>query len=305
MILATAFLVIRINQALNRADQQATVSKRENRQLQTSIMALLEAVDEVSEGDLSVRAPVTEGALGNVADALNQMLDQLASVLTETTELAQNIQDGLENVVQANRSVALGATKQSENIIQTSNRMQTISGEMETVSLNASDANGAAGSTMASAERGAKSVSSVILAMQELRGSVQDGAKKVKGLGDRSMEITDIVSVIAKISDQTNMLALNAAIEAARAGEEGKGFSVVADQVQRLAERTASATEEIAELVRYIQEDAGASVQAIDEQSAAVERESLNVSEAGKILEEIVAHLVNHQTLWRRLIIFR
>jgi twitching motility protein PilJ len=123
--------------------------------------------------------------------------------------------------------------------------------------------------------------------MDELRMKVQAGAKKIKNLGDRSMEITGIVATIAKISDQTNMLALNAAIEAARAGEHGRGFSVVADQVRQLAERTAAATQEIESLVRLIQGETNESVEAIEQQTAVVEEESRIVSQAGEALVRI------------------
>ena len=103
--------------------------------------------------------------------------------------------------------------------------------------------------------------------MDALRANVQAGAKKIKNLGDRSMEITSIVGTIARISEQTNMLALNAAIEAARAGEHGRGFSVVADEVRQLAERTAAATQEIESLVRAIQTETNESVDAIEQQT--------------------------------------
>jgi twitching motility protein PilJ len=123
--------------------------------------------------------------------------------------------------------------------------------------------------------------------MESLRSLVQAGAKKIKGLGDRSMEINSIVGTITKISDQTNMLALNAAIEAARAGEQGRGFSVVADEVRKLAERTASATQEIGKLVRNIQLETTESVAAIERQTQVVEDEGRAVAEAGTALNRI------------------
>src|SRR4029077_20388592 len=140
---------------------------------------------------------------------------------------------------------------------------------------------------------GTASVQAVVRGMEGLRANVQAGAKKIKNLGDRSMEITGIVGTIAKISDQTNMLALNAAIEAARAGEHGRGFSVVADQVRQLAERTATATQEIESLVRLIQGETNESVEAIEQQTAVVEEESRIVSQAGEALlriQEVSTH---------------
>ena len=116
------------------------------------------------------------------------------------------------------------------------------------------------------------------------RQNVQAGAKKMKNLGDRSMEITGIVGTISRISEQTNMLALNAAIEAARAGEHGRGFSVVAEEVRKLAERTADATQEIDKLVKAIHSETNETVAAIEQQTQVVEQESQLVSKAGESL---------------------
>ena len=120
-----------------------------------------------------------------------------------------------------------------------------------------------------------------------LTKNVQAGAKKMKGLGDRSMEITTIVSTINRISEQTNMLALNAAIEAARAGEHGRGFSVVAEEVRKLAERTAAATNEIEKLVKAIHVETNETVAAIEHQTQIVEQEAQVVGNAGVSLRKI------------------
>jgi twitching motility protein PilJ len=130
-------------------------------------------------------------------------------------------------------------------------------------------------------------VQDIIAGMESLRQNVQAGAKKMKGLGDRSMEITGIVDTISRISEQTNMLALNAAIEAARAGEHGRGFSVVAEEVRKLAERTASATQEIDNLVKAIHQETNETVAAIERQTQVVEQESQLVSQAGMSLSRI------------------
>ena len=156
-----------------------------------------------------------------------------------------------------------------------------------TGAFGAETAAGAAKRTQDSAQQGARSVQDVVRGMENLRTLVQSGAKKIKTLGDRSMEITSIVGTIAKISEQTNMLALNAAIEAARAGEQGRGFSVVADEVRKLAERTAAATQEIDRLVRTIQAETNESVSAIERQTQVVEDEGRAVATAGSELSRI------------------
>jgi methyl-accepting chemotaxis protein len=134
---------------------------------------------------------------------------------------------------------------------------------------------------------GTEAVQNVITGMESLRANVQAGAKKMKNLGDRSMEITGIVETINRISEQTNMLALNAAIEAARAGEHGRGFSVVAEEVRKLAERTAGATQEIDKLVKVIHLETNETVHAIEQQTQVVEQESEVVGQAGESLSKI------------------
>ena len=145
----------------------------------------------------------------------------------------------------------------------------------------------AAKRTESSALEGSEAVQNVISGMESLRSNVQAGAKKMKNLGDRSMEITSIVETISRISEQTNMLALNAAIEAARAGEHGRGFSVVAEEVRKLAERTAGATQEIGKLVKAIHLETNETVQAIEQQTQVVEQESQVVGQAGESLAKI------------------
>src|SRR6185369_11309516 len=159
--------------------------------------------------------------------------------------------------------------------------------EIAKVSANANNAAEASKRTEEKAHEGAIAVDEVVQGMGTLRANVQAGAKKMKNLGDRSMEITGIVGTISRISEQTNMLALNAAIEAARAGEHGRGFSVVADEVRKLAERTASATNEIDKLVKTIHAETNETVGAIEQQTSIVEQESRAVSKAGESLNKI------------------
>jgi twitching motility protein PilJ len=165
--------------------------------------------------------------------------------------------------------------------------VQKSSTEMTRVGVAAASAADAAKRTENSAIKGTSVVQDIISGMQALRQNVQAGAKKMKGLGDRSMEITGIVDTISRISEQTNMLALNAAIEAARAGEHGRGFSVVAEEVRKLAERTAGATQEIAKLVKAIHNETNETVAAIEQQTQVVEQESKLVSQAGQSLIQI------------------
>ena len=259
----------------------------ENRKLQADILGLLEVVSSAADGDLTARARVGEGTLGNVADAFNQMMESWQELMGAINGQLVRSNQAVAQLRDAAARMARGATQQAAEVAQATGSVQRMSEQIDRVSGNAEDAAAAAKRTQQSAQEGSNSVQEVVKGMDALRALVQAGAKKVKTLGDRSMEITSIVGTIAKISEQTNMLALNAAIEAARAGEQGRGFSVVADEVRKLAERAAGATKEVDRLVRTIQSETGESVLAIERQTQVVEEEGRAVALAGGALDRI------------------
>jgi twitching motility protein PilJ len=261
--------------------------ENDNRELQNNITELLRVVASASDGDLTVRAPVTTGALGNVSDAFNSLLESLQELLGVVGGQIRLTEAIVATVKEASAKMATGATHQSVELLDASQLIQRMSAEITKVSDGADVAVAAAKRTEVSAAEGSKAVEDVIAGMGTLRANVQAGAKKMKNLGDRSMEITGIVSTISRISEQTNMLALNAAIEAARAGEHGRGFAVVAEEVRKLAERTATATRDIDRLVRAIHIETTETVTAIEQQTHVVEQEAEAVGEAGNSLRKI------------------
>ena len=282
-MLAIGVLLRHVNTSLKRSLEIAAEAEKlragamdETAGLQTQILGMLDAVADAADGDITVRAPVSEGALGNVADAFNLMMESLEEILGEVKGTVVEVAGEAAQIEEAASLLGEAAAQVGH-----------ISEQMATVSKNAEAAANAARRVQDQALDGSESVQAVVQGMETLRANVQAGAKKIKSLGDRSMEITSIVATIAKISEQTNMLALNAAIEAARAGEHGRGFSVVADEVRRLAERTASATNEIRELVSSIQAETTESVAAIEQQTLVVEEESQMVTVAGQALMSI------------------
>jgi len=261
--------------------------EKDSGQLQNDIMQLLRIVAEASDGDLTVRATISEGALGNVADAFNTLMESLQMLLSKVRGQIEKTNDAVAGIRQASQELAHGADTQAQQVGVARGMVERMSTEISKVSDRARDAADAAKRTESSAQEGANAVQNVISGMGTLRANVQAGAKKMKNLGDRSMEITGIVSTISRISEQTNMLALNAAIEAARAGEHGRGFSVVAEEVRKLAERTASATQEIDKLVKTIHHETTETVGAIEQQTHVVEQESELVGQAGDSLMKI------------------
>jgi methyl-accepting chemotaxis protein len=255
--------------------------------LQNNITDLLRAVAVASDGDLTIRAPVKTGAIGNVCDAFNALLESLEELLGQVTAQISNSEKFVAAVRKNAEAMQTGANVQFKEIIDATRLVEQMNEEIKRVSQGAGLAVDAARLTETTASDGAKAVDDVISGMGTLRANVQAGAKKMKNLGDRSMEITGIVATISRISEQTNMLALNAAIEAARAGEHGRGFTVVADEVRKLAERTATATRDIDRLVKAIHAETNETVAAIEQQTQVVEREVEAVGEAGQSLKKI------------------
>ncbi|HVH43128.1 MAG TPA: methyl-accepting chemotaxis protein [Labilithrix sp.] len=267
--------------------QQIDIENGQN--LQKDITELLSVVADASDGDLTVRAKITAGLLGSVGDAFNTLMGSLGNLLAQVRSQLAETERVVDNVVQASNRMSAGAATQTKELLEATQLVERMSKETVRVSESGVQAADAARRAEQTAQEGAKVVQEVIHGMGNLRANVQAGAKKMKSLGDRSMEITGFVGAISRISEQTNMLALNAAIEAARAGEHGRGFSVVAEEVRKLAERTANATQEIDKLVKAIHAETNETVEAIEQQTLVVEQESQIVGRAGESLAKIRA----------------
>ena len=261
--------------------------EEENQRLQNDIRDLLMVVSDAADGDMTVRAKVTDGALGNVADAFNLMIENIGELLHAVQHAATRVNTAALEMKGSAEKLATGAGEQAGHIGYTTSAMRQMTENLQIVSLNADTANDAADQAKQAADAGDAAVKEVVEGMERIRHAVQSGAKTIKRLGERSMEISTILATIQAISAQTDMLALNASIEAARAGEEGRGFTIVADEVRKLSERTANATREIEKLIAAIQTETGEAVVSMENQTSEVERESAVVAGAGQELERI------------------
>ncbi|HEX3543206.1 MAG TPA: methyl-accepting chemotaxis protein [Candidatus Acidoferrum sp.] len=275
---------------LNRA--VAKVSKAASNQessdaLQRSITELLTVINQVARGDLSLRGKVTNDALGNVADSVNYMLDNFTKVLERVRKAAMEVTACSNNILVAADQMQAGATQQDQEITNTSSAVEELTVSMKQVSNNAEASAEAARRALDAAEQGNRAVRDTLEGMQRIRSSVQATAKKIKSLGDRSLEISEIINVINDITEQTNLLALNAAIEAARAGDAGRGFAVVADEVRKLAEHSRSATKDIAALIKAIQAETNEAVVVMEEGTKEVESGATLADQAGRALDAI------------------
>jgi twitching motility protein PilJ len=279
-----------IAEHLNRAAEnssRAVYNQEAQENLQKSVTEFLTIVSQIARGDLTLRGRVSNDALGNVVDSVNYMLDNFAKVLERVRKAAIDVQSSANEILIASEEMSTGAVQQDQEITNTSSAVEQLTVSMKQVSNNAEASAEAARRALDAAEQGNRSVRDTLEGMQRIRSSVQATAKRIKALGDRSLEISEIVNVINDITEQTNLLALNAAIEAARAGEAGRGFAVVADEVRKLAEHSRAATKDIAALIKAIQAETNDAVIVMEEGTREVEIGAKLADQAGRALDAI------------------
>lgn len=266
---------------------RAVTNQEAQESLQKSVTEFLTVVSQIARGDLTLRGNVTSDALGNVVDSVNYMLDNFSRVLERVRKSAIDVASNANEILLSSEDMSAGATQQDQEITNTSSAVEELTVSMKQVSNNAEASAEAARRALDAAEQGNRAVRDTLEGMQRIRASVQATAKKIKSLGDRSLEISEIINVINDITEQTNLLALNAAIEAARAGEAGRGFAVVADEVRKLAEHSRTATKDIAALIKAIQAETNEAVVVMEEGTKEVEVGAKLADQAGKALEAI------------------
>jgi methyl-accepting chemotaxis protein len=274
------------NQTIDRL-QGLIQTESDRDKMQHQVMDLLSVVSTAAEGDLTIKAEVTADALGSVADAFNLMLAGLTNLVTQASNVASEIQRSTSEILHSSERMRAGAEQQADQIRTASDAVNTMSDTTQHMAENAEAATQTSLKATQAAVKGGAAVTETIKGMQRIRASVQSTGKKIKGLGERSLEIGAIIEVINEIATQTNLLALNAAIEAARAGEQGKGFAVVADEVRKLAERAARATKDITGLIKGIQVETSEAVTVMEEGTREVEEGTKLADQAGAALREI------------------
>ncbi|THI88907.1 MAG: HAMP domain-containing protein [Nitrospira sp. CG24A] len=262
-------------------------SESERDDMQKRLMSFLVLVSDVGKGDLTKRGEVTADMFGNLADGFNLMVTRFGQLLKQVREAAERVNKSAGTLRDSAGQMAGTAKQQADESRKTLNAVEQLTTSMRQVSATAGASSESANQVLQATERGRVAVQETVQDMQSIRASVQRMSKQVKTLGDRSLEISQIVSTIRDIASQTNLLALNAAIEAAGAGEAGARFAVVADQVRKLAESSTGATREIADLVKVIQTDTQEAVVAMEHETQAVEAGSASALRTGEVFKEI------------------
>ena len=271
----------------NAAEQDRRTAEADKDATQAAILRLMNEMGDLADGDLTVRATVSEDITGAIADSVNYTIEELAVLVRGINDAAERVTSA-SNAAQSTSNELLAATKiQSEEIQTASATVLAMAKSMESVSGSALESARVATASLEAAQKGSSAVSNSISGMNEIRSQIQETSKRIKRLGESSQEIGEIVELISDITEQTNVLALNAAIQAASAGEAGRGFSVVAEEVQRLAERSAEATKQIAAIVKTIQSDTQDTVAAMETSTQAVVEGAKLSDAAGQTLNEI------------------
>ncbi len=267
--------------------RQEEEAKAANDQNQAAILRLMNELQEVADGDLTVQATVSEDITGAIADSVNYTVEELRGLVGRVTKTAEQVTAASNQAQDISNELLLASQKQSREIQETGQAVLEMAVQITDVSKSANESAEVARQSVTAAEQGAQAVEDAIKGMNEIREQIQETSKRIKRLGESSQEIGEITELISDITEQTNVLALNAAIQAASAGEAGRGFSVVAEEVQRLAERSGEATKQIGALVRTIQTDTHDAVAAMEKSTQGVVEGARLSDAAGTALSEI------------------
>ncbi|MGD1910204.1 MAG: methyl-accepting chemotaxis protein [Rivularia sp. (in: cyanobacteria)] len=283
-----AKLLEKVDKARVVAQSDSEEERQQKEELQMQLIELLSEVEGAAQGDLTVRADVTAGDIGTVADFFNSIVESLRDIVTQVKSSATKVNQAIGDNSGAISSLAEEALAQAGEITRTLDAVDEMTQSMQAVAENAREAATIANTARSTAANSGQAMELTVQNILSLRETVGETAKKVKRLGESTQQISRVVALINQISMQTNLLAINAGIEAARAGEEGQGFAVVAEEVGELAARSAAATNEIEQIVENIQRETTDVVQAMEVGVSQVVKGTQIVEDAKLSLSQIL-----------------
>jgi len=286
-VIAAILLLLLGFALLREARQRAQQADQQNLRNQAAIRRLLDEMVDLSDGDLTIEATVTEDITGAIADSVNQAVEEMRSLVTTINETSVRVSASAQETRATALRLEEASDHQRNQIENATETVKSMSDGMNSMATEAARSAQTARESVDIAATGGATVRKTINGMDGIREQIQETSKRIKRLGESSQEIGNIVELIEDIADQTNILALNAAMQAAMAGESGRGFAVVADEVQRLAERSANATKQIDALVKTIQADTNEAVSSMEASTTGVVNGAKLAEDAGEALQRI------------------
>lgn len=293
LILMLALVTWLVRSFLTAERKRAVDAGMQNQRNQQAIMRLLDEMESLADGDLTVRATVTDDMTGAIADSVNFAVEQLRELVTGINMTAQTVAESAHDTMNTTSKLAEASGRQAEQVRAVTETINEMAGSFDKMAERSQESSEVAERSVAIANNGAQMVQQTIRGMDTIRDQIQKTSKRIKRLGESSQEIGDIVELINGIAEQTNILALNAAIQSASAGGAGRGFAVVADEVQRLAERATNATRRIEMLVKNIQTDTAEAVVSMESTTSEVVNGAKKAEDAGEALGRIESVSIN------------
>jgi twitching motility protein PilJ len=287
LVVIVVAIALMVRSFLASERRRAVEAGMQNQKNQQAIMRLLDEMSSLADGDLTVRATVTEDMTGAIADAVNFAVEQLRELVTGINITAHTVSESAQETMDTTGKLAAAAGEQAEQMREATEKMNVMAESFDGMAKRSLESSEVARKSVAIAHNGSQMVQQTIRGMDTIRDQIQDTSKRIKRLGESSQEIGDIVELINGIAEQTNILALNAAIQSASAGGAGRGFAVVADEVQRLAERATNATRRIEMLVQNIQADTAEAVVSMESTTSEVVSGAEKAEDAGEALKRI------------------
>jgi methyl-accepting chemotaxis protein PixJ len=283
-----SYLFEQTETARGSAQKLSEEQRSQKEELQMQLLDLLSDVESASDGNLTVRADVSAGEIGIVADFFNSIIENLRTIVTQVKTSAAQVNSSIGKNEAAIGQLATDAMQQANETTRTLDSLELMTQSILNVASNAQTAAAVTRNAADQAQQGGEAMDATVLNITALRDTIGETSKKVKRLGEASQEISKVVSLINQIAMQTNLLAINAGIEAARAGEEAQGFAVVAEEVAELATRSAAATREIEQIVSNIQQETSEVVNAMEQGTTQVVKSSQMASSAKLSLRQVV-----------------
>ncbi len=262
-------------------------SAEERSEIENSIETLSAELEEIANGNLTAEAKVGEDVTGVIAESVNGMVGQLRSIINRVKSATVQVSSSASQIQATTANLSKGSEEQSAQIVGTSTAVKQMASSIQQVASKTEESAEVAKDARKRAGEGSAAVAATIDGMNRIRSQVQETSKRIKRLGESSQEIGEIVQLISDIADRTSILALNASIQASMAGDAGQGFAVVAEEVERLADRSNEATKQISTLIKAIQTDTAEAISGMEESTKEVVEGSKLAAQAGQTLSDI------------------